>query len=124
MDRKGSAEIFGKNLRLIRGAVGINQKDMGAALGISTSIMNRYEQGANMPRTDFLQKIFKFFDVPVVMLTSGNDGEILNSINVTQIKVRAYLHLAARSANLSEDVAIELAEEFLRIIQLMEKCQL
>ena len=60
------------NIQAIRKEKGLTQKELAEAVGVTTTIISRYENGSITPPTDKLLKIAEKLDVSVNDLLSGN----------------------------------------------------
>ncbi|MBR6568051.1 MAG: helix-turn-helix domain-containing protein [Clostridia bacterium] len=58
-------ESFSTKLKKLREEKGLNQSELGEALGVSRGSISFYEKAERIPDIDFLVKTAKFFDVPV-----------------------------------------------------------
>lgn len=56
--------IFSENFKRLRLERKMEQKDIAAAIGVSSSIVSDWEKGNKMPRGGALQKISAFFGIP------------------------------------------------------------
>lgn len=51
----------------------ITQKELGTAIGVSTSTIGMYEQGRRIPPLDIVVKLSDFFSLPIDALVSRDD---------------------------------------------------
>lgn len=65
----------GEKIRAARVAQGKTQKQIGEAAGMADSAIRKYESGAQIPKTETLQRIAKALGVPVYTLMEGDDGK-------------------------------------------------
>lgn len=56
---------FKTNLQRLREDRGLSQRELGHALGVSTSTIGNYETGYREPNFEMLEKMADFFNVPI-----------------------------------------------------------
>ncbi len=66
---------IGRRVRDARLAKGLNQTELGAALGISFQQVQKYEKGGNRIGSGRLWIISKTLDLPITYFFDGLDGE-------------------------------------------------
>lgn len=64
---------FKDRLKEMRQKLHLTQRDLGVALGISTSTVSMYEQGARTPDMDMLEHMADFFNVDVDYLIGRSE---------------------------------------------------
>jgi transcriptional regulator with XRE-family HTH domain len=72
--RPGTSEIdalLGKRLRTGRELMGITQKELGAAMGVSAAMVGRYESGARPLSPARLAAAMRFLGLPLSWLLRG-----------------------------------------------------
>lgn len=58
----------GKLIQLLRNAEGISQSELASRLEISRSYLSQVENGHNEPGMALLEKVAKYFDIPLAFL--------------------------------------------------------
>jgi transcriptional regulator with XRE-family HTH domain len=56
---------LGKRIKMIRITAGIKQKDLAKDLNIPAPLLSMYENGTREPSLTFLDKISKYFKIPI-----------------------------------------------------------
>lgn len=67
------ADQFGENLRLLRGAIGISQEELGMRCSLHRTEIGLLERGARVPRIDTVIKIATGLGVEAELLLEGID---------------------------------------------------
>lgn len=68
--------MFTKNLKDLRLAYGLSQKELAEELGTSQPSYMRWESGQTSPTLNTIEKIAKVFDVPISQLVNDNVLEL------------------------------------------------
>jgi transcriptional regulator with XRE-family HTH domain len=68
---KGSAEVFGENLRRIRRRADLSQEQLGVAAGLHRTEIGLLERGARVPRIDTLVKVAAALAIAPAELVAG-----------------------------------------------------
>lgn len=69
------AETIGNNIREFRKARGLKQSDLAEAIGVSKTIISRYEKGDACPSMGRLLKIANALDLPLAILICDSEDE-------------------------------------------------
>lgn len=64
---------IGKRIKLLRGNRGINQTELGEAIGVGKTTISNYETDYSSPDTETLSKIARFFNVSTDYLLCQTD---------------------------------------------------
>lgn len=62
-----------EKLKLLRNQMGVSQKDVATAIGVTTSAYSNYEQGTREPSIQILANICKYYDVSADYLIGLED---------------------------------------------------
>lgn len=65
-----TAEIFGKNLHLVRNRLGLTQEEMAFKFGVTKSTVSNWENGKYLPDEDLLDQMKPIIGVDVAVLMS------------------------------------------------------
>lgn len=65
------ARIIGENIRCLRMAAGLTQREIGAALGITYQQIQKYETGQNRFPVERLHDLKRFYNVPYEIFFGG-----------------------------------------------------
>lgn len=84
--------MFAKNLRKLRKERGLSQKELGEAVGISTSAIGMYEQNRRRPNTKMICKFAEFFGVSSDSLLGNAHGSQSPDLDSIQDALTAFLH--------------------------------
>lgn len=68
---------FTKNLRHLRKAAGLTQRQLADVIGVRYATIGRYECGEREPRAGDLDKILRALEVSVTLTPKGEDGKTL-----------------------------------------------
>lgn len=121
---------FGERLRERRKALGLSQKELAEALGVSLAAVSNYENGLNSMREDVLLRLFRVLDVEPNYLYqdalpgkdlvfSGEEGELLRKYRALRRTGRQALHAVADALEAyQEDARIPAPREDRRVIPL------
>lgn len=74
-------DIFSIRLALVRGKLGISQKNAAEALGVSPALLSHYEKGIREPGYEFLKKASEFYGISSDYLLGLSDEMIDNNKN-------------------------------------------
>jgi Predicted transcriptional regulator with C-terminal CBS domains len=86
---------IGKNIRKLRKAKNITQKELGRLIGVSESQIGQYEKGYRNPKLETLKKIARALEVPYTYLLDHEPQkdpflnellEIFSQLNITNKK--------------------------------------
>lgn len=69
------ADTIGNNIREFRKARGLKQSDLAEAIGVSKTIISRYEKGDACPSMSRLLKIANALGIPITILISDSEDE-------------------------------------------------
>lgn len=72
-------------IREIRRARNITQKELAVAIGVSATVISRYENGSIIPPSDRLRKIADYLQVSLAMLTGGKEGGTVSSDQTSKL---------------------------------------
>lgn len=99
-------KIFSENFKRLRLKKGLEQKEVAAALDVSSSIVSDWEKGNKMPRGGAIQKIADFFDVP------QNELFIERGIQYTTYKEMMQIPIVGRISCGNGNIAYEEIEGY------------
>jgi transcriptional regulator with XRE-family HTH domain len=74
-------EDFAARLREARARVGLSQRELADALGISHTQIARYERGVAMPRPGVLVRMADCLSVPLEHLRDGENIQVIEFLN-------------------------------------------
>lgn len=74
---------FGQKLLKLRKQKGLSQEDLATDLGISQSSVSNYESGFTKPDISVLEKVSKYFSVPISDLFIDDQNTFYNYKNKT-----------------------------------------
>ena len=72
-------------IREIRRARNITQKELADAIGVSATVVSRYETGSIIPSSDRLRKIADYLQVSLAMLTGEKEGATVSSDQTSKL---------------------------------------
>lgn len=72
-------------IREIRRARNITQKELAVAIGVSATVISRYENGSIIPPSDRLRKIADYLQVSLAMLTGEKEGGTVSSDQTSKL---------------------------------------
>lgn len=72
---------FGKKLYEMRKQKGLSQEELAIDLNISQSSVSNYEAGTTLPDILFLEKVSKYFSVPIQEILSNDNLTFYNHKN-------------------------------------------
>ena len=75
----------GMGIREIRRARNITQKELADAIGVSASVISRYENGTVIPPSNRLRKIADYLQVSSAELTEGKTGCAVSSVQTRKL---------------------------------------
>jgi transcriptional regulator with XRE-family HTH domain len=99
--------MVGKRLKITRKYLGITQSKAASDTGISTSALRKYESGKIFPRTDFVEKFIREYNVNPGWLFTG-EGEMIKEPPPNN----AFVHLDNKIEKLL-DVVDQFSERFI-----------
>ena len=68
-------KVLGERIRAARKRAGLNQTELGMAVGVEIKTISRWEQGQRSPRVEELQKLAEVLDTTAEYLLSGRSDE-------------------------------------------------
>ena len=69
---------FGDNLKHLRKASNLTQKELGSRIGLSKAVVSKYENGMGYPTFDVLVRIAQYFGVTTDYLLGVDAGKTVN----------------------------------------------
>ena len=92
---------FGGNLRKLRKARSLTQKELGAKVGLSKAVVSKYENGIGYPTFDVLIQIARYFGVTTDYLLGVSGTAAVDISGLTDSQADAVQRLIAefRKAN-------------------------
>lgn len=66
--------VVGPNLKALREAMGLGQKEVAAYLGVDQSLVSKFESGERVIRADMLEKLSALYCCPVQEIASEQVG--------------------------------------------------
>lgn len=107
---KGGGFVKLKHLRTLRG---VTQNEVSLAIGCSSVVYNRYENGEREPSIEMLIKLADFFEVSVDMLLGHDEkgSELLNDYETNLVQAARRADQRARDDALGMLVAHEQARK-------------
>lgn len=71
---------YGKSIKIIRSATGLNQNDFAKVVGLDPSLLSRYESGERPLSEEFIMKVTQKLRVPIELLKlmSAEESELKN----------------------------------------------
>lgn len=79
--------MLDKRIRQLRLERGINQKDLGNALGVSKQSVSNWENGNIMPSIDLLVRIADYFGVTTDYLLGRGNDRAINTKGLTDSQI-------------------------------------
>ncbi len=86
--------MLDKRIRQLRLERGINQKELGNAVGVSKQSVSNWENGNIMPSIDLLIRLADVFGVSTDYLLGREEGRTLNVDGLTNLQI-THLQLIA-----------------------------
>ena len=72
--------MFSENLRSLRKAYGLTQKELAAQMNLTLRTIQNYERGQVLPKKrNTIQRLAKFFDVPISALLGPEDFYVMGA---------------------------------------------
>ena len=68
--------IDGSLIKALRRERGLSQEELGELVGTEGNLVSRWERGASVPSTYYMQKLSEVFDRPVDYLIKGESSDI------------------------------------------------
>jgi len=93
---------FGEKLRALRMNAGISQEKLSSVLGVSTRTIIKYEMGQNLPSTEMLPIISKYFGVSIDSLVTEQE----------EFVTQAYVQGGSKGAREASALVEEVSELF------------
>lgn len=84
---------FGDNLRTLRTARGLTQKELGERVGLSKAVVSKYENGLGYPNLDMVVALADFFGVTTDFLLGVKDQKTADVSGLTDRQLNAVLML-------------------------------
>ena len=86
---------FGENLRELRKARSLTQKELGAKVGLSKAVVSKYENGMGYPTFDVLIRIARYFGVTTDYLLGVSGSATVDVSGLTGSQTDVILRLIA-----------------------------
>lgn len=86
---------FGENLRQLRRARSLTQRDLGAKVGLSKAVVSKYETGMGYPSFDVLIRIARYFGVTTDYLLGATGSKTVDVSGLTDSQTDMVLRLIA-----------------------------
>lgn len=83
---------FGEQLKTLRKAQNLTQRELGAQLGLSKAVVSKYENGMGYPSFDVLVRIAQYFGVTTDYMLGIARGKQVDVSGLTDSQIRT-LHL-------------------------------
>ena len=80
---------FGENLKKLRTARGLTQKEFGERVGLSKAVVSKYENSMGYPSLDTLIKIAAFFGVSTDYILGAANKKILDVSGLTDEQIES-----------------------------------
>ena len=80
---------FGENLKKLRTARGLTQKEFGARVGLSKAVVSKYENAMGYPSLDTLIKIAAYFGVTTDYILGATSKKTLDVSGLTEGQMEA-----------------------------------
>ena len=81
---------FGKRLKLLRSQAGLTQKQLGAMIGVSKSVISFYELQERSPSPDVLMKLAAVFHVSSDYLLGLESGDSIDISGLDEEDVHSH----------------------------------
>lgn len=94
---------FGENLRKLRTARNLTQKELGERVGLSKAVVSKYENALGYPTLDVLMRIANFFGVTTDYLLGMKSQKVVNVSGLTSSQVNAVLQIIAEMKRANEE---------------------
>ncbi len=82
---------FGENLRTLRAARGLTQKELGERVGLSKAVVSKYENALGYPTLDTLITLAEFFGVTTDYLLGVKNQKTADVSGLTEEQLNAVL---------------------------------
>lgn len=82
---------FGENLRSLRTARGMTQKELGDRVGLSKAVVSKYENGLGYPTLDMVMTLAAFFGVTTDFLLGMQNQKTADVSGLTDWQLNAVL---------------------------------
>lgn len=80
---------FGENLKKLRTACGLTQKEFGERVGLSKAVVSKYENSMGYPSLDTLIKIAAFFGVSTDYILGAANKKTLDVSGLTDEQIES-----------------------------------
>ena len=90
---------FGENLKKLRTARGLTQKEFGERVGLSKAVVSKYENAMGYPSLDTLIKIAAYFGVSTDYILGAASKKTLDVSTLTDEQVEAINGVIAQFKN-------------------------
>lgn len=84
------SELIGNNIKRIRTAKNITQKEMSLHLGVANTTISSWELGRTEPDMDMLNRIVTYFDCPVEDITGSDKPKVFYMTESEKEIIRRY----------------------------------
>lgn len=115
--------IFGKNIKKLRGLRGLSRKEFATALEIPYTTVTNWENGTKIPKIDRIPAIAKFFNVSASDLLDHpmSNNELLNNDDSNEDPIKRLSRiLYEKYKNVPDEYKPEIEREVLRYAQLLK----
>ena len=82
---------FGENLKSLRVARGLTQKELGERVGLSKAVVSKYENALGYPTLDMVMTLAAFFGVTTDYLLGARSQKTADVSGLTDAQLRAVL---------------------------------
>ncbi|WP_144509058.1 helix-turn-helix domain-containing protein [Bacillus mycoides] len=115
--------IFGQNLKKLRGRKGLSRKEFATALEIPYTTVTNWENGTKIPKIDRIPAIAKFFNVSAADLLdrSMTNEELFNNDDSNEDPIKRLSRiLYEKYKNVPDEYKPEIEKEVLRYAHLLK----
>lgn len=115
--------IFGKNIKKLRGRKGLSRKEFATALEIPYTTVTNWENGTKIPKIDRIPAIAKFFNVSAADLLdrSMTNEELFNNDDSNEDPIKRLSRiLYEKYKNVPDEYKPEIEKEVLRYAHLLK----
>lgn len=115
--------IFGKNIKKLRGRKGLSRKEFANALDIPYTTVTNWENGTKVPKIDRIPAIAKFFNVSAADLLEHpmTNEELLNNADSDEDPIKRLSRiLYEKYKNVPDEYKAEIEKEVLKYAHLLK----